>query len=280
MKQTGVTSRWLGRRGRWALAAAMCLWQMAASAAPNTTLMLFSGAGIRPATETLIKAFEAANPGVKISATYGGSGHLLGQVGTFKRGDLFMPGEGYYIDQAVSNGLAVAATRRAVGRFEPVLFTAQGNPRKITGVRDLGQPGLRLGIGDPRANAVGILLVKLLETLDAETARAIRANVAFQSATVDELATAVKLGAIDATLLWEVVARQFTATGGGTIVHFAESKDYCATIPIVRLQSSTAPELADAFIAFACGAQGQALLKPIGYALPETNSEKPKKESE
>jgi molybdate transport system substrate-binding protein len=229
------------------------------------TLLLFCGAGIRPAAEALIGAFEALHPEVRVSATYGGSGHLLGQIGAVRKGDVFMPGEAFYVDRAVAMGLAEAATRRTAGWFVPVIFTRPGNPRAIAKLADLAQPGLRLGVGDERSCAVGLKTVELLAQAGAAAAP-IRANIVYKSGTVDELAVAVRLGTVDAVIVWEAVARHYARDGA--IVPLAEGVKHAAEIPIVRLNSSGAPAAADAFIAFVAAPAGQALLAKLGYGPP------------
>jgi len=234
----------------------------------STTLMLFCGAGIRPAAEALIRAFEAQHPRIRISVTYGGSGHLLGQIGSVHKGDVFMPGEAFYVDRAVEMGLAETNTRHTVGWFVPVIFAKKGNPRAIKKLVDLGQPGLRFGVGDERACAVGITTAALLEEAGPAAAAAIRDNIVYKSATVDELAMTVRLGTLDAVVVWEAVARYYA--DAGEIVPLAEGAKHAAEISIVRLKSTHAPAAADAFIAFVVAPEGQALLAKLGYGPPGT----------
>ncbi len=254
----------LGIVGVLALRLAILPGAARAAEAP-VSLLLFCGAGIRPAAEALIDAFEAGHPGVRISATYGGSGHLLGQIGSVRKGDLFMPGEAFYIDRAIEMGLAEAATRHTAGWFVPVIFTRKSDPRAIAKLADLARPGLRLGVGDERSCGVGIKTVEILDAAGA-VAAAIRANIVFKSGTVDELAVAVRLGTVDAVIVWGAVAQHYARDG--FIVPLADGLKHAAEIPIVRLKHAAAPREADAFIDFVASPEGQALLAKFGYGPP------------
>lgn len=249
-----------------ALALGLAALPGAARAAEKpVTLLLFCGAGIRPAAEALIGAFEAGHPRVRISATYGGSGHLLGQIGSVRKGDLFMPGEALYVDRAVADGLAEAATRRTAGWFVPVIFTRPGNPHAIAKLADLARPGLRLGVGDERSCAVGIKTVEILNAAGAAAA-AIRANIVYKSGTVDELAVAVRLGTVDAVIVWGAVAQHYARDG--VVVPLADGLKHAAEIPVVRLKHAAAPVEAEEFIAFVTSPEGRALLEKLGYGAP------------
>lgn len=236
-----------------------------AEAETPTTLMLFCGAGIRPAAEALITAFEAKHPEIRVSGTYGGSGHLLGQISSIHKGDVFMPGEAFYVDRAFEMGLAETNTQYTVGWFVPVIFTKKGNPYAIAKLADLAQPGLRLGVGDERACAVGITTLALLEEVGI-AAEAIRANIVYESATVNELAMAVRLGTLDAVIVWEAVARYYAEAG--VVVPLKEGAKHAAEISIVRLKSTKEAAAADAFISFVVSPEGQAIFAKLGYGSP------------
>ena len=110
-------------------------------------LLLYCGAGIRPAAEKLIAAFEEKT-GIRVNATYAGSGRLLGQLTAARTGDLYMPGAAFYVDTAIEKGLADRATKRVAMYFVPVVFVRKGNPKGVHSLRDLTREGLRVGFGD------------------------------------------------------------------------------------------------------------------------------------
>ena len=90
-----------------------------------------------------------------------------------------------------------------------VLLVRKGNPKNIRTLADLVKPGVRLGLGNPAACQVGRLTQKMFAKngLDPE---AIKANTTFSSGTVNELGVRIRTQSIDAAIIWDAVARQFS----------------------------------------------------------------------
>lgn len=229
----------------------------------SPALTLFCGAGIRPAAEALITAFTNQSK-VEVRPTYAGSEVLLTQVNAGAPGDCFMPGAEQYVDRAASLGLIEPATKRIAAYFIPVIFVQKGNPKNIQSLTDLTQEGLRLGLGDERACAIGEETVKLLEKNQIPYA-SLEKNVRYKSATVNELPMQIQLGALDAVICWDATARQF-AEHGDTIAIPLE-KNVVSSIPIARLQRSTNPEAAMAFIQFILSEAGKAVFRQQYYTV-------------
>jgi len=226
-------------------------------------LTLYCGAGIRPAAEALIRAFEQGRP-VTINATYAGSGRLLGQIVTLQTGDLFMPGAALYVDRAIEKGLAFADTRRAVAYFVPVVFVQKGNPKGVRSLQDLKQAGLRLGFGDERSCAVGKKTLKILEK-NAIPYSSLEQNVVYKSGTVNELGLAVQLGNVDAVILWDANARHFAESGD--VVPIPPPQNIPSTIPVVLLKCSAHPREGREFIEFLVSPRGREILIERGYTV-------------
>jgi molybdate transport system substrate-binding protein len=234
-------------------------------------LVLYCGAGIRPAAEALIRACEAGHPAT-VSAVYAGSGQLLGQLAAARRGDLFWPGEAFYVEKAVEAGLAEPASRRDVAYFVPVILVRKGNPLGIRGLADLAEKPIRVGLGDERAVAAGRRAVELFQKNRIPLDR-VMTNVVLMAGTVGELGVAIEMNAIEAAVVWDATARQFSRAGD--IVEIPADQNLPAPIPIVRLRFSTHPDLADAFIGFAASAEGQALFAAQQYTVKPPASSGP-----
>ena len=229
-----------------------------------TELTLYCGAGIRPAAEALIAAFQAKH-GVSIRATYAGSGRLLGQISALQTGDLFMPGAEWYVDKAIENGLAIKDTKRIAAHFVPVIFVRKGNPKNILSLRDLTRAGLRLGFGDERSCAVGKKTLKILEK-NGIPYDDLKGNVVSTSATVNELGLAIRLGNVDAVILWDANARQYAQYGDAVAI--PAEQNVLSPIPIVVLRSSSHVAAARRFVEFIASEEGRRILSQQGYGLP------------
>jgi molybdate transport system substrate-binding protein len=236
--------------------------------AKTPELMLYCGAGIRPAAEALIQAFES-NRNVKVVAAYGGSGQVLGQLTASKQGDLFMPGEAFYVEKAVSAGLADPASRRDFAWFIPTIIVQKGNPLGVTGLRDLAEKNLRVGLGDERAVAVGRKSVELFQT-NGIPMEAVLKHVMLKSGTVNELGVAIETKNIDAAIVWDATARQFAKSADEVVIPLAQN--IVTPIPVVRLKFSQHPDLAAAFIQFVASEEGRRILTSQHYTVSRPQS--------
>ncbi|MBN1959398.1 MAG: hypothetical protein JW841_00500, partial [Deltaproteobacteria bacterium] len=67
----------------------------------NKPAILFhAGAGQRSSLDEIAVIFAERNPDIKIDFSYKGSGYFIADITASKMGDLYMPGEEYYLLQA------------------------------------------------------------------------------------------------------------------------------------------------------------------------------------
>ncbi|MFW6221933.1 MAG: molybdate ABC transporter substrate-binding protein [Fibrobacterota bacterium] len=226
-------------------------------------LIFFCGAGLRSVADSLIAEFKKTAHDVAVQANYSGSGQLLGQITTNRKGDLFMPGAEFYAEKAIESGLADGSTRRDVAYFIPVIMVRKGNPHGVKSVLDLKKEGIRIGLGDKRSAAVGINSLTILNNY-ALPYEAIRENVVYHSGTVNELGAAIELNTVDAVILWDTNARHFSETGD--VVKIPREKNAISTVPIVMLTSSKYPKEAKRFIQFVASEKGKNIFHAKGYS--------------
>jgi len=224
-------------------------------------VVLYCGAGIRPAATALIAAFEKRNP-IKVSATYAGSGRLIGQLSSSRRGDLFMPGAEFYVDKMIEQGLARAETKRTVARFVPVIFVQDENPLGVESLADFAEKEMRVGLGDERVVAVGRRTRRLFEK-NGIPYDDVLGNTVYTSGTVNELGVAVEMKSIDATIVWDAVARQFA----GDIVEIPPDRNIASDIAIAVLSFSRRGEAAERFVEFAASDEGRRIFREHGYTV-------------
>jgi molybdate transport system substrate-binding protein len=226
-------------------------------------LMLYCGAGIRPAANEVIREFEKISS-VKIKTSYAGSGRLLAQISSIQKGDLYMPGAEFYSDIAIKKGLAYEKSRRFVSYFIPVIFVQKNNPKGIRSLDDLVAKDIRIGLGDPRACAIGKRTIKLLEKneINYET---IKEKVVYKSGTVNELGVAVQMKSVDAVIIWDANAKLFEKYGHTILI--PKEKNSIATIPICILKSTKHYSESEAFIDFITSNKGKKIFKHRGYTV-------------
>jgi molybdate transport system substrate-binding protein len=164
------------------------------------------------------------------------------------------------VDLAAQEGLV--ASKTTVCWFVPVILVPKGNPKGIRVLADLAAPGVRLGLGDPRACQVGRASEQIFKK-NGIPAAAVEANLVYASPTVNELGVQVKLGHLDASIVWDAVAAQYPDSAEAIAIP-AEA-NVISEVAIGLLKSSTDPAAAKAFIAFLQGPEGQALFRKHGY---------------
>lgn len=174
------------------------------SGATSTRLKLYCAAGIKLPVEAVAREYEREY-GVRIETTFEGSGALLSKIKVLRFGDLYLAGDDSFIDLAETEGLI--ADRVDLARMVPVIGVARGNPKRVASLSDLERPGIRLGVANPDAAAIGRVCRMLLSPSGAW--QRLEAIVHVQKPTVTDLANDLVVGALDAALIWDATANQY-----------------------------------------------------------------------
>jgi molybdate transport system substrate-binding protein len=222
-------------------------------------LLLFAGAGIRPPVTELAERFGRANR-IDIVLDYAGSELLLSKIRLARRGDVYMPGDKRDVDRAAEAGLILSQS--PVCYFLPTLLVQKGNPRSIGGLRDLSAPGIRLGLGDAKACAIGRISRELFEKNNIPW-EDIERNLRFQSMTVNELGLQIQARSLDAVIVWDAVARSYSKHGDD--VPIPGPQTITSTVNAGILKYTAHRGLAERFIAFARSERGRQIFVKHGY---------------
>jgi molybdate transport system substrate-binding protein len=154
------------------------------------------------------------------------------------------------------------ASQKNVCYFVPVILVQKGNPKNIKTLADLARPGLRLGIGNPKACQVG----RASEQIFAKNGiakDAIEKNVVFQSVTVSELGLQVTMGQLDATIVWDATAAFYVDKADAIAIPPASSEVSSVAVAILKCSEQPAP--AQAFVDFLASPDGQAIFRKQHY---------------
>ncbi len=260
--RVGESSRRCGSRVTLPFAlGGVCLLALLAGCGESPQLTLYCGAGIRPPVAEAVEEFRRRE-GVTVECDYAGSEVLLSRIKLAERGDLYMPGEVYYVDLAREQGLV--ATSKTVCYFVPVILVQKGNPKGIQGLEDLLRPELKVGLGDAEACAIGRQCAMIFEKsgIDAEQ---IDRHVDFRSMTVNELANSVKVEALDAAIVWDGVAA--TVADTTDVVPIPLQQNVVSTVAIGMLASSDRPERAARFVEFLTSPRGREIFRKHHYTV-------------
>ncbi|WP_126444872.1 molybdate ABC transporter substrate-binding protein [Sulfuricystis multivorans] len=246
------------------------LMAFAASAFAAESLLIFAGAATVPPTTDAAKAFEKKT-GVKVDVVFGGSGYVLSQMKLAKQGDLYFPGSSDYMELAKREGYVLPETEKIIVYAVPAITVQKGNPHHIQGLKDLLKPGLRVAIANPEGVCIGAYAVEIFEKeLTNAEREQLKANIKNYTGSCEQTATAISLKLADAVIGWRVF-QYWDPERIETVKLPAAQIQRIGYIPIAISKFSKNRELAQRFIDFVTGPEGQAIYAKYSYfADPES----------
>ncbi len=171
---------------------------------PRQTLLVYCAAAVKPPVEEIAHAYER-DFGVTVQLQYGGSGTLLSSIRIAKSGDLFVASDNSYIRLGREQGVIAEAI--PLVQMHPVIVVRHGNPKHIQTVADLLRDDVAVALANPEAASIGKVTARLLELTG--TWAALKPRVKVFKPTVNDVANDVKLGTVDAGIVWDATARQY-----------------------------------------------------------------------
>ncbi len=228
--------------------------------AAGNELFLYCGAGIRPPVAELIEIFKREH-GVEIFTDYSGSEVLLSKIKLSHHGDLYIPGDKHYIEQALQQDMILS--RRPVFYWIPTILVQKGNPKNISGLEDILRPGLKLGLGDPNACAIGRTSRQILAKNNI-TWEEVKKHVSYLSLTVNELGMQIQARSLDAVIVWDAMAQYYSEYGDE--VSIAPEKNLISTVDIGVLKFTRNRELAEKFVDFITCERGREVFQKHNYS--------------
>ena len=226
------------------------------SAADNTTLLVYSGAGLKTAMTEIGEVFTEKY-GIGIDYNFAGSGTLITQMELSRKGDLFIPGG--TPDYRIAQGKGLVGEPGYVAYHVPVIVVAPGNPKNITSVEDFARPGLKIALGDANTTAIGRAGDKLFQQhgiLDA-----VEANVVLRAPTVTEVAVAMNMGTADAALITLDMVNPETME----VIELPPGNGVVLIVPIGVTTFTEHQDAARLFVEFVTSDEGKAIFVKHGF---------------
>jgi molybdate transport system substrate-binding protein len=139
-------------RRTWALLAVAALG--ASCSRGPTELTIGAATSLREVVPALIRSYEAAHPGVHVSATYAASGELKRQLEAGAPMDAILLAAPKPLDELIAEG-RLESSSRVLASNELVLAGRQGGPRLTFETLASLAPDDKLAVGDPRTVPAG-----------------------------------------------------------------------------------------------------------------------------
>ena len=163
--------------------------------AETPELNLFAGSMLRPAIEQTLIDFEQRE-GVRITRVYNGCGILVAQMKAGQKPDAYFACDNEFMGQVVD----LFNPPEELSQNELVILVQKGNPKGVIDLKDLGKPGLRIGIGHEKQCAMGWITQRTFN--ESGITEAVMKNVTVQTPTGDMLVNQMQTGSLDAAVTY------------------------------------------------------------------------------
>jgi len=212
---------------------------------PSQPLFVYCAASVKPPLEAAAREYQKRY-GAQIELTFGGSQTLLANVALSGLGDLYVPADDSYINLAREKNLVGEVLPLA----EMTAILAMAKDQKVESLVELLKITLTIAQANPDAAAIGKLVREKLQPAQWE---ALRRRTSVFTATVTEAANDVKLGAVQAALIWDAMSPQYAEL---KLVHLPELEPVKARIAVAVLRCSHQPAAALRFARFLAASDG------------------------
>lgn len=220
-------------------------------------LVLLCGSSFTKPMEQLCSEFTA-NTGIIVTTTTAGSEDFLPLVKAGQKGDILVTHDPYLDYTRDANALFDSVH---IGFVAPVLAVQKGNPKGLSSIQDLTQPGLKVALTDPQYSTCGEMVFALLEKKGIK--EAVMKNVENRlTKGHSTLGTFLKTQAVDAVIMWNGVAHTFRDSL--EVVNTPYEYDEEIRVHIIGLSYTKEPELLKQFITFA-RTKGPDIFAQYGY---------------
>lgn len=220
-------------------------------------LTIYAAASLKAAFDELATQFEQQHPSVDVQPiTYDGSSTLATQIIEGAPVDVFASADEKNMQKVVDEGLAADAQLFATNTL--VLAVPAGNPGGVESLDDLADPELTVVLCAAEVPC-GAASATLLSN------EGVTPSVDSYEQNVTAVLTKVAAGEADAGLVYVTDA---ATTDDVDVIEVDGADDVVNRYPIVALSSAADPEIAEAFVAFVLGDEGQEVLAALGFGAP------------
>jgi molybdate transport system substrate-binding protein len=220
------------------------------------TLTVFAASSLTDVMAELGTRYQQLHRGVTVTASYGGSQDLVGQIKDGKPADVLVTAD---LPSMAEAGDLVGKSRTIIAHNSMTIAVAPGDPRHIQGLADLADPRLSVVLGAPTTPSgryaqqifarAGVTVVPRWEEID-----------------VRSVLARVRAGEADAGIVYITDIKSAGAAAGSVPIPAAEN--ITATYPAAVLSRSGAKGRARTFVAWLTSPEAAAILAKYGFTPP------------
>ena len=230
----------------------------ASATAGTTSITVFAAASLQGSFTQIGKQFEAAHPGTHVTFSFGPSSGLATQIINGAPASVFASAAPANMTQVVKAGdTAQAPSNFAANKMEVAVPPA--NPAGVTSVSNLSNSAVKVALCQPQVPC---------GTVAAEVFK--NAGITVKPITlqpdVKSVLTQVELGNVDAGMVYVTDVKAAGTKVKGVPVPASENAS--TLYPIATLHAATDKTVANQFVAYVTGPQGQRVLAMDGFEKP------------
>jgi molybdate transport system substrate-binding protein len=250
-----------------------------APAAPNVPaasggeLTVFAAASLTDAFNEIGDAFGVANGGATVTFNFAGSDQLATQIAEGAPADVFASANRTQMNNVIKSGQVISGTEKTFVRNRLVVVYPKENPGELNSLKDLAKPGLKIVLAN-KSVPVGTYTLDFLGKASklpeytAEYSATVLANVVSYEENVRAVLSKVTLGEADAGIVYSTDAATIT-DGSIRTLDIPDDLNTIATYPIAAINIAKNAELAQKFVDYVLGPEGQQVLAKYGFISPK-----------
>ena len=211
------------------------------------TVTVFAATSLTDAFNQIGAAFEKANPGVTVKFNYQGSSSLATSINQGAPADVFASAAPTNMKTVTDAGNAVGTPKIFASNTGEILVES-GNPKKITSVKDLANPAIKVVVCAPEVPC-GAVAQEIFKNAG------VTVKPVSEETNVGGVVTKITLGEADAGIVYVTDAKENASKATG--VPIPASQNATTEYPIVQVKDAPNAKAADAFISYVLGPDRQ-----------------------
>lgn len=227
----------------------------------SLTLTVLAASSLTNAFSELETTFEEQNLGIDVSTSFASSSDLLVQIQQGAPADVFASADEAKMETALEEGLVEEPKIFAMNR--PIVVVPKDNPAGIQEFRDLGEADAQLVLAEDKV-PIAEYAEYVLANADSEYGdgfgQRVLDKIVSREANVRASANRVALGEVDATFVYTSDITD-DVRDRVRVIEIPENLNVLSTYPIATIEGSWNAELAQAWVDFVLGEEGQGVLE-------------------
>ena len=223
---------------------------------PSGTVAVFAAASLTEAFRAVGAELRTVHPGLTLQFNFAGSPTLATQIEQGAPADVFASADEATM-QRLADAHLLARPAAVFARNRLTIAVPAGNPKHVSGLADLGRPGLVLALCDPAIPAGRY-------ASEAFGKAGVRVPEASREADVKAVLGKVLLGEVDAGIVY--VTDVPTGHQKVQAVEIPLDQNVVARYPVAVLANAQNRSGAEEFVAFVLSETGQRILARFGFA--------------